>query len=138
MVDVEDSKSSASDGVPVRVRSPAPSKEPAFAGFFFYLQTGLEPIQIRSAGGRTGVRLLPNTTILWRSQKQIESGHRHQVRVCRRMQILRQAFIGRFSPIKPPVLPGVNKKYFSICKNSLLGYNGNGLGTALPRSKEAI
>ena len=52
MVDVVDSKSTAGDSVPVRVRSPAPIKKHPLVGCFFIgTNTGLEPIQMRESGG---------------------------------------------------------------------------------------
>ena len=54
MVDVVDSKSTASDGVPVRVRSPAPKAENAtlwVAFSAFMAAFGLEPISMPNASG---------------------------------------------------------------------------------------
>ena len=56
MVDVADSKSAASDGVPVRVRSPAPKYGIPEPGIPYFLSGGLEPevrVWPRSAA-RTG------------------------------------------------------------------------------------
>ena len=46
MVDVVDSKSTASDGVPVRVRPPAPNKKERLLASLFYFskELRLEPI----------------------------------------------------------------------------------------------
>ena len=53
MVDVADSKSAASDGVPVRVRSPAPIRKGRLIASLFLLAVaaGREPIEMQQSGG---------------------------------------------------------------------------------------
>ena len=48
LVDVVDSKSTAGDSVPVRVRSPAPNKTPVFFGIRGFLQLFFEEIKINN------------------------------------------------------------------------------------------
>ena len=60
MVDVVDSKSTAGDSVPVRVRSPAPSKrDTQRVSLLFIGQNGLEPISMQHATGKNANRVRP-------------------------------------------------------------------------------
>ena len=86
MVDVVDSKSTASDGVPVRVRSPAPINptvnDTFTVGFIISFGSGLEPIAVELSGGQflPPVQTLVATSIFSRREKmQIESGHRVRI-----------------------------------------------------------
>ena len=78
MVDVVDSKSTAGDSVPVRVRSPAPNKKERLSPLLFIWYRGADSNQSQMQG--SGGALLPPVQTLValfsaKQKMQIESGH---------------------------------------------------------------
>ena len=80
MVDVVDSKSTAGDSVPVRVRSPAPIKESILFGVLSFIYeeiTDSNPFHARLRWSLARRRLDGDDTIRGAAEV-VESGHRHQ------------------------------------------------------------
>ena len=87
LVDVVDSKSTASDGVPVRVRPPAPKESPRMGTLFWYLRA-----ETRTEGSNARICSRRAATAAGRNGKNAEirsvteaalppeyTGHRHRV-----------------------------------------------------------